>query len=187
MAGKKKDPKPRKPKAPKPSKADVKIEHFRQSMRCELSDEEILERSRRQSRLLSEKALKQEEIKGMTAHLKASVKQIDAEISKCTAEINDGACYREVECERRFIYRTGTVEELRMDTETKFFERPMSGPERQLPLPKAKPTPSQDETTKAPDSESNGAASESPPDGDDAPESADSSEEVDQAPGDAAE
>jgi hypothetical protein len=188
MAAKKKDPKPKKPKGEK-ARPDVKIEHFPQSLRCELTDDEILERSRRQSRLLSEKALKQEEIKGMTAHLKASVKQIDAEISKCTAEINDGACYREVQCERRFIYRTGKVVEVRMDTNAVTFERAMTGPERQLPLPKPKAT-TQTDTTKEPEQappfdfekeeateEATEEAIEEPVEGDGPPESTESEDQ----------
>jgi hypothetical protein len=145
MASRKKSPekRPKAKSAPKRSEPKEKVEHFPASMRCDLSEREIVERSKRVSRLLSDKALKQEEIKGTTQHLKASVKQIDAEISKLSQEINDSACYREVQCERRFIYRTGKVVEVRMDTGAQTYERPMSGSERQLPLPKGKPDTSQ--------------------------------------------
>jgi hypothetical protein len=125
-----------KPARTKGGKPDTKIEHFSQNLRCALADSEIVERSKRVSRLLSDKALKQEEIKSATAHLKASVKQIDAEISKLSQEVNDSAAYRDVQCERRYVYRTGKVTEVRMDTCEQIYERPMTGSERQLDLPK---------------------------------------------------
>lgn len=133
-----------KPKAPraKASKlgapADTKIERFRQNMRCELSEADINERSRRVAHQLSEKAIRIEAAKSATAHIKAEIKQIDADISRLAQEINDGATYREVECERRFVYRTGKVVEVRTDTSVQTFERAMTGMERQLELPKGK-------------------------------------------------
>jgi hypothetical protein len=158
MAAKKKDPKPRKPKGnghtPKrTAKADVKIEHFNRSLRCELSEGEVNERAKRITRLLSQKAQRQEAAKAATAHLKAEIKEFDAEIGKLAREVDDSACYRDVPCERRFIYRTGKVEEIRLDSKEMIYERAMDGEERQLELPKKKAKPvSQDETTKAPES-----------------------------------
>lgn len=127
-------PKRSEPKTKAATKPDVKVERFRQNMRCELSEDEIVERSRRISRQLSEKALRVEAAKSATAHLKAEIKQIDAEVSRLAQEVNDGACYKEVECERRFIFRTGKVIEVRLDTDQQTFERAMTGSERQLPL-----------------------------------------------------
>jgi hypothetical protein len=157
MAAKKKDPKPKKPKGnghtPKRTvKADVKIEHFNRSLRCELSEGEVNERAKRITRLLSQKAQRQEAAKAATAHLKAEIKEFDAEIGKLAREVDDSACYRDVPCERRFIYRTGKVEEIRLDSKEMIYERAMDGEERQLELPKKKTKPvSQDETTKAPE------------------------------------
>lgn len=114
---------------------DTKVERFRQNMRVELTDQDILERSRRVSRALSEKALRVEAAKSATAHLKAEIKQIDSEISRLSQEVNDGACFKEVECERRFLYRVGKVIEVRTDTDVITYERAMSGSERQPELP----------------------------------------------------
>src|SRR5215831_1359775 len=102
MANRKKSPtkRPKKPGARASKKAaraatgvpGVKIERFRQNMACKLSEDEVLERSRRISRQLSEKALRVEAARSATAHLRAETKQIDAEVSRLSQEINDGAC-----------------------------------------------------------------------------------------------
>lgn len=146
MANRKKSPskrpKKKEPRAAAPKKAatdkhapDVKIERFRQNMRCELTNEELNEKARQVARKLSEKALRVEAAKSATAHLKAEIKQIDAELSRLSQEINDGATYREVDCERHFKYRVGNVVEIRMDTNEQTFERPMNASERQPELP----------------------------------------------------
>ncbi len=184
MATRKKAEKTKKPKdesAPKTLEADTKIEHFRQNMRCELTEAEKLEKGRRVSRQLSEKALRVEAAKSATAHLKAEIKQIDAEISRLAQEINDGACYRDVEVERRFVYRTGKVIEVRMDTGAQTYERAMTGAERQLELPKAK----REKKGAKPDGEpeANEASAEPPEDAAETPpeseESPDSEESTD--------
>jgi len=150
MANRKKSPSKRpKEKTPRASKPkaksatdkqqpDTKIERFRQNMRCELSSDELNDKAKQVAHKLSEKALRVEAAKSATAHLKAEIKQIDAEISRLSQEINDGATFREVDCERHFKYRVGSVVEYRMDTNTQTFERAMNASERQLELPKPK-------------------------------------------------
>lgn len=134
--------KPEKTESSKDASKDVKVEYFRQNMRCDLSDEDMVERSSRIARQVSEKALRVEAVKSATAHLKAEIKQIDAEIARLAQELNDKACFKEVECRREFQYRLGKVVETRMDTGAQTYERALTGSERQpeLPLPKTNGT-----------------------------------------------
>lgn len=160
MATKKKDPK-KKPKAhaPKSSNArgdadvmrqkpDVKVDRFRSNLRVMLSPEALAEKSDRMAHVIGEKENLVAEAKSATAHLKAQIKEKDAEIGKLSAQIRDKAEYREVECERRYHYRTGKIVEVRLDTDEVTFERAMTFSERQLDLPAkeaAKPKKSKDE------------------------------------------
>lgn len=177
---KKKDPKPKKPKGTKRAvmNRDEKVEHFRQNMRCELTEDEKNDRSKRIAHQLSEKAIRIEAAKSATAHIKAEIKQIDADISRLAQEINDGATYREVECERKFQYRVGKVVEIRTDTGAQTFERAMTGAERQLDLPKEKPVPKKPEPKTDDEPQGPDGQTEAPPEGtpdvpetDDPPES----------------
>lgn len=168
---KKKEPRAAAPKAktgPAASETrapDTKIERFRQNMRCELSGDELNEKARQVARKISEKALRVEAAKSATAHLKAEIKQIDAELSRLSQEINDGATYREVDCERHFRYRVGSVVEIRVDTNEQTFERPMNASERQPELPgigakktEPKTTENDDEDEESPESDDEPAA-----------------------------
>lgn len=146
MATRKKSPEKR-PKAKAPPKrtepkaktkaapmkpADTKVERFRQNLRCKLSPENLAEKSDRMAHVIGERENLIAEAKSATAHLKAQIKEKDAEIGKLSAQIRDKAEYREVDCERRFLYRTGKIVEVRLDTEEETYERALTLAERQL-------------------------------------------------------
>jgi hypothetical protein len=155
MAPKKptKDPKPKKPKE-KGAKGDVKIEHFQQPMPCALSPEEVIDRGNKVMKLLSDKEMKQADIKSVTAHLKADIKQIDADIAKLSKEHTEKRCYRSVEIRREYRYRVGSVVDIRTDLDDVINERPLTGTERQLEderLSKAPAKPKAANDEEAPD------------------------------------
>jgi hypothetical protein len=120
--------------------SDVKIEKFQQNLRCPLDDKGVAERADRAARLLASRDEQAEEQKAAAQHAKAKIAECEAELRRVSAEVRDRATYRLVECERRYVYRTGTVQEWRTDTNQLVDERAMSPAERQLELGKTKVT-----------------------------------------------
>ncbi|HEY8947187.1 MAG TPA: hypothetical protein VIM73_23245 [Polyangiaceae bacterium] len=113
----------------------VKIEKFSRNLRTPLSDREIVERARRAAHLAAEIEQLEEEAKAAQKQAKARIEEIQAEQRRLNLEVADGAVHRETPCERRFIFRTGKVVEVRTDTEEELHERPMTERERQPELP----------------------------------------------------
>jgi hypothetical protein len=177
MAPKKptKDPKPKKPKE-KGAKGDVKIEHFQQPMPCALSPEEVIDRGNKVMKLLSDKEMKQADIKSVTAHLKADIKQIDADIAKLSKEHTEKRCYRSVEIRREYRYRVGSVVDIRTDLDDVINERPLTGTERQLEDERLSKAPAK---PKGPEAANDGDEAGDPPGSDDAPESGEQVDEDD--------
>jgi hypothetical protein len=177
MAPKKptKDPKPKKPKE-KGAKGDVKIEHFQQPMPCALSPEEVIDRGNKVMNLLSDKEMKQADIKSVTAHLKADIKQIDADIAKLSKEHTEKRCYRSVEIRREYRYRVGSVVDIRTDLDDVINERPLTGTERQLEDERLSKAPAK---PKGPEAANDGDEAGDPPGSDDAPESGEQVDEDD--------
>lgn len=115
---------------------DVKIERFQRNLRVPLTQEEIAERAQRAAHLLGERDHKDEELKAASKQAKAQIAEVEAEMRRVSGEIRDGATYKEVACERRHIYKTGVIQEVRTDTapHTVIAERAMTDRERQLDL-----------------------------------------------------
>jgi hypothetical protein len=111
---------------------DVKIERVTRKLRVELTTEEVAKRADRCAHLVAERSSKKEAQKSATAHANAEIKQLDAELSSLSNEVRDKAKYSDVDCERRYNYRLGRVEEVRLDTKAVVSERAMTGAERQL-------------------------------------------------------
>ena len=110
----------------------VKIERLTRTLRVELSLGEVAKRADRCAHVVAEREGKAEEAKTATAHIKARIKELDAELRSLSNEVRDKAKYTEVDCERRYNYRLGTIAVVRLDTNATVDERPMTGPERQL-------------------------------------------------------
>lgn len=113
---------------------EVKIEPFQRNLRCKLTQEELTDRSQRAAHLLGERDHKDEELKAASKHGRAQIAELDAELRRVSSEVRDGATYREVRCERRYVFRTGMIQEVRMDTEEVIAERAMTERERQMEL-----------------------------------------------------
>jgi hypothetical protein len=187
MAPKKKSPtKKPKPSAPKldaqaaKQRPDTKVEKFRSRLRVLLSKESVAERADRMAHVIGERENLVAQAKAATAHLKAQIKEKDAEIGALSAQIRDKAEYAEVECERRHHYRTGKIVEVRLDTEETTFERAMTFSERQLELPAkeaAKPKKAPESADSSPSNEDEKEEVADQPANDDAPESGEPGDE----------
>lgn len=112
--------------------SSVKIERFTRTLRVELSADEVAKRADRSAHVVAEKDRAAEEKKTATAHITTRIKELEAEQRSLSTEVRDRARYAEVECERRYNYRLGKVQEVRLDTNAEIGERAMTGAERQL-------------------------------------------------------
>lgn len=131
--------------------SEVKIERFERNLRVKLTDKEVAERANRAAHLVAECDQKDEEREAANKHAKAQLAELEAEMRKVSTEVRDGATYRGVTCERRYIYRTGTVQEVRTDTGDTLSERAMTDMERQMGLDlddDSEPPPAQTEKKK---------------------------------------
>lgn len=116
-------------------KYPVKIQRFSKNLKVELSKDEIVERAKRCAHLSGEIALMEEERDTAKKHANARIEEREAEAKRLQGEIRDGATWKEVPCETRFVYRTAEVQEVRTDTGEVMHTRPMTDRERQPELP----------------------------------------------------
>jgi hypothetical protein len=122
-------------------KFPVKPVPFTRNLPCAISDKELIARARKSAGLRKEAKEQTEAMERALTHAKATAKEKESEIGLLIAEadrllleVNDGEEHRPVQCRRDFIYRTGRVVEIRLDTQAVLSERPMSEMERQVPL-----------------------------------------------------
>lgn len=116
------------------SASNVKIERFTRNLRVPLKEGEIVERAKRNAFLVGEIGQKADERDAAKKQANAQIEELEAEMQRLSLEVRDGATYRDVQCERRYVYRTGNVQEVRTDTGDVLNDRPMTDRERQLEL-----------------------------------------------------
>lgn len=112
----------------------VKVERFTRNLRVALKEGEIVERAKRSAFLLGEMQQKESERDAAKKQANAQIEELSSEMHRLSLEVRDGAAYRDVQCTRHYVYRLGTVEERRADTNELIHERPMTERERQLEL-----------------------------------------------------
>lgn len=117
------------PKAP-----PVKIERFTQSLMVALKPAEIAERADRAAHLIADRDNLREEAKQANKERKTKIDGIGSEIRRLSSEVREKCCYREVPCERRFLYTEKLVRDVRSDTGDVLMERPMTEEESQRSL-----------------------------------------------------
>jgi hypothetical protein len=174
MASKKK--KSTKKAAPK-KVATIKIEPFTQSLACALKREEIEEKAQRAAHLISDRDSREAVFKEERNAQKNQLEKLDTEIRSLSAEVREKVTFRDVSCERRYVYAQATVQDVRLDTGEILSERPMSDSEKQRELDfDKKPGAGGDdlddefhEQLEAPKDGSDGDAPDDPPDPDTAP------------------
>lgn len=109
-------------------------ETFTRSLRVDLSDSEVLDRSSRAARLVEERDAMEEALKDYSKHQKALIGEKDSEIRRLSSEVRSRTTYRATDCERVFDYARGNVVETRLDTGEQLNERAMVHEERQQEL-----------------------------------------------------
>jgi hypothetical protein len=112
-----------------------KKEIYSSQLRCELTTEEVAQRANRSATLIAERDAKEQEQKAAAKHAKGVIESIDAEIRTLSGEVRSRATYRPVQCERRYVYKSGRMVETRLDTSEVITDRRLTDAERQLHLP----------------------------------------------------
>lgn len=112
----------------------MNVEYFTKSLRCELTEPELLERSQTAARLVVTIDELDAAMKAEAKRRKAVIEEEEAKLRRISAEIRDKATFREIDCERTFDYRLGVVRDVRTDTGEVLNERAMTYSERQLEL-----------------------------------------------------
>jgi hypothetical protein len=112
----------------------IKIESFVRELKVSLKREEIEERAERAAHLVAQRDLREEEIKEDTKRQKSALATIDGEIRSLSNQVRDKITYKDVPCERRYLYDEKLVKEIRLDTLEVVHERAMTEGELQRDL-----------------------------------------------------
>lgn len=96
-----------------------------------LTEEEILERGRRQARTVEILKQTQDEKKAVTSDLGAKEKLLTADLQLLARVITSGQEWRQVECEESVDFRAAVVRIVRCDTGEEVTCRPLTAKERQ--------------------------------------------------------
>lgn len=123
-----------KPKTPSQPPA-AKVETLTRELKVQLTPIEVAERADRAARLLEDRDHEEAELKAHASHVKSKIAAMESEMRHLSGEVRTKCTYRDVAVERRYLYETGVVIEVRLDTEEVISERPMTERERQQPLP----------------------------------------------------
>lgn len=140
MAARRKKPKAngaKKPDSPSP----VKVEPFSQNLAVALTTKEIAERSDRAAHVMADRDHARVAFSEEKKATRTKINQMGIEIRSLLAEVREKVTYREVPCERRFIYAEKIVRDVRLDTGDTLTERPMSEQESQRELFDGNPPP----------------------------------------------
>lgn len=131
---------------------EVKVENFERSLLVPLTDKERSALADRQAFLLGEISDLVEERKNAAKQAQAEIDAKKAELTQISGEYRAGKKFSKVKCERRFFFRLGNYEEVRLDTNEKLVERGLTERERQLALPMEDAEPAGDNDSEAPES-----------------------------------
>lgn len=87
--------------APEP---DIKIEKYKESLRVQLTREEIEDRAERAAQILQDRDSKEEEMKTAQKHAKAVIEQLEAEVRLDTNEVLTSRKLTEAEAQRELPF-----------------------------------------------------------------------------------
>jgi ribosomal protein S18 len=113
----------------------MKIEQYMANLKVILTKDEIADRADRAAGLLQDRDTKEEEQKARAKAEKAVIESIESELRRVSNEVRTKATYQDVQCERRYVYEKGKVQEWRLDTGEMTSERDMNEAEKQRDLP----------------------------------------------------
>ncbi len=119
---------------PEPALPRVKHERFTQTLRCQLTPDEIADRADQAAHALARRDEKERDAKAAADQFKAEIKTLEASMRQLSNEVRDRATYRTTECERVFDYETGWLRNYRDDTGELVDERRLTAAEMQREL-----------------------------------------------------
>ena len=112
-------------------KREIRVEHFTQNLRVILAPAEIADRADRAAQVIADHDAKEAEQAAAAKHAKSVLASLSAEHRRLSNEVRTKSTYRDVPCERRFDFVSGTISEHRIDTGEVVFERSMTEAEKQ--------------------------------------------------------
>lgn len=104
-------------------------------LRCNLTDEELLETGKQLARANAQRAEAESHKKEIDSQLKADIEKHASRALSLSVLLNNGYEYRNVECQQVKDFAAGTVTVIRNDTGEIVLERPLTADERQAALP----------------------------------------------------
>lgn len=135
MATRKKSEKKPKSEPKSSSLPPMKVEPYTSHLKVILTKEEIADRADQAAGLLEDRDNKEREQKDHAKAEKAVIDSIETELRRVSGEVRTKATWRDVQCERRYAYDKGKVQEWRLDTGEMMSERDMNETEKQRDLP----------------------------------------------------
>lgn len=112
----------------------TKIEKYEDTLKVILTPEEIADRADRAAQLIAERDNKEEEQKAAAKRAKSVIESMDGQIRHLSNEVRTRSTYRKVECERRYLYSEGLLQEIRLDTHEVILDRKLTDREMQRDL-----------------------------------------------------
>lgn len=111
-----------------------KIEPVTRTLKCNLTSQEVLDRSADLTNTMDELANIEQEFASAKEQFKARASESEAKVQRLKCEVRDRYVHRPVACERIHDYEAGTVEIIRTDLYERVEVRPMTQEERQTEL-----------------------------------------------------
>lgn len=130
------------------------VKKAQDNLRCELTDEELLEYGRAQAKALSDLGKAEDELAAYKTAHKNKVAVLEANIHDISEKIRNGYEFRFVPTEIHTDYEEEIVQFVRMDTGEIYKTRPLNQEERQFKLEFNKDTEGEVEENDATDTES---------------------------------
>ena len=115
-------------------KKSARTEQFETLLKCVLTGDEIVERSREMAQLMSEIASDETDLKAVVQEFKSRIAGKEARLGTLARNVQNGFEFRNVPCTRHFDYARGLVEEFRSATGERISHRVMTDEERQQDL-----------------------------------------------------
>lgn len=113
----------------------MKVENVTRELKVALSPEEVAERADRAAKLLEDRDHEEANLKAYASSVKSRIATMEAEMRELSGEVRNKFTYRDVQLERQYLYDTGVVREVRLDSGEVVSERVMTERERQADLP----------------------------------------------------
>lgn len=104
-------------KVEEPEPDQIYFEECREYLRCDFTDAEIIDLSKKLARQISEHSAAERELKEVTSQLKANVTAKETAMAQTASLVQNGYEYRTVDCQRFFDHpEKGKKSLIRMDT-----------------------------------------------------------------------